>query len=119
MNARRNRGLTLIEMMIVVLIISILVGIAIPSFMTSREKARSRACTANLRQINQAKEQFAMAKSLTEGNPVTASDLQGYLREQNFPVCPSDGTYTINNIGELPTCSVGNSVNPPHVFTPN
>lgn len=116
MNARKNRGLTLIEMMIVVLIISILVAIAIPQFMTSRDKARSRACSSNLRMINQAKEQFAMAKSLTEGSPVAASDLQGYLRDSNFPVCPAGGVYSINNIGDAPTCSIGNSANPPHIF---
>lgn len=119
MNARTRKGLTLIEMMIVVLIISILVGIAIPNFIKSRERSRATACSSNLRQINQAKEQRAMAMGLKEGDIVQPADLQGYLREQNFPICPSSGTYQLQPIGDAPTCSIGNSVTPPHALIQN
>ena len=38
LNRRRERGFTLVEIMIVVLIIGILLAIAVPSFMNAREQ---------------------------------------------------------------------------------
>lgn len=114
MNSRR--GLTLVEMMIVVLVIAVLTAIAIPNFITSRAKARAGTCNSNLRQIAQAKDQFAMIERLGEGADVYPADLSpDYLRGGPFPICPTGGTYTVNPIGEHPTCSLSGS-NPPHVY---
>ncbi len=53
MNPIRNRsderGFTLIELMVVVLIIAILLAIAIPTFLGARSKAEDRAAQSNLR----------------------------------------------------------------------
>jgi prepilin-type N-terminal cleavage/methylation domain-containing protein len=63
LNRRRERGFTLVEIMIVVLIIGILLAIAVPSFMNARERSRANACRSNLRQVQAAKEQWAMANN--------------------------------------------------------
>ena len=47
--ARDDRGFTLIELMVVVLIIAILLAIAIPTFLGARERAADRAAQSNLR----------------------------------------------------------------------
>lgn len=44
-----ERGFTLIELMVVVLIIAILLAIAIPTFLGARERANARATQSNLR----------------------------------------------------------------------
>lgn len=103
--------------MIVITIISILLGIAIPSFLNSREKAKGRSCTVNLREINTAKEQFVMANGLGEGAFVSEANVMPYLHEKNFPACPSGGTYDISPVGDNPTCTITTGKYP-HVFIP-
>jgi type IV pilus assembly protein PilA len=47
---KEDKGFTLIELMVVVLIIAILIAIAIPTFLGARKRAQDRAAQANLRQ---------------------------------------------------------------------
>jgi len=96
----------LIEIMIVVLIIAVLLAIAIPNFMKARDTSRTKACVANLRQIDTGKVQYAMDAKLTTGAPVAEANLvPDYIKDA--PVCPSGGNYTIGNIDTDPVCSIG------------
>lgn len=109
----RKRGFTLVEIMIVVLIIGIIMSIAVPGFLKARETGRRAACLANLKQIETAKEQWAMDTKKSNGDPVAFTDLVGAtLYIKATPSCPQAGTYTIQNIGTLPTCSVANHILP-------
>lgn len=106
---RNNKGFTLIEIMIVVLIIGILLAVAVPSFLKARETSRAKSCVSNLKQIESAKEQWAMDNRKTGTDTPTAEDLWGgtdpYIKQA--PICPSGGTYTINAVEADPTCSIG------------
>jgi prepilin-type N-terminal cleavage/methylation domain-containing protein len=115
--ARAERGFTLVEIMIVVLIIGILLAIAVPNFVRARESSRAKACVANLKQIQAAKEQWAMDTNAAPTATPTQADLaptdgSGYIK--SWPRCPSGGTYTIGNLQTDPTCSIGgtHSLNP-------
>src|SRR5437763_14962648 len=105
---KARRGFTLVEIMIVVLIIGILLAIAVPNFIKARETSRAKACVANLKQIESAKEQWCMdTKAATNASP-TDTDLYGsaaYIR--NAPSCPSGGRYPIANMAPRPTCTIG------------
>src|SRR5438445_8540452 len=46
---REDKGFTLIELMVVVLIIAILIAIAIPTFLGARRRAQDRAAQSSLR----------------------------------------------------------------------
>ncbi|HEU4751496.1 MAG TPA: prepilin-type N-terminal cleavage/methylation domain-containing protein, partial [Armatimonadota bacterium] len=59
-SARSRRGFTLVEMMIVVLLIGVLLSIAVPTFIHAAENTRAKTCTSNLRQLESAKEQWAI-----------------------------------------------------------
>jgi prepilin-type N-terminal cleavage/methylation domain-containing protein len=108
LNRRRERGFTLVEIMIVVLIIGILLAIAVPSFINARERSRANACRSNLRQIQAAKEQWAMATNQgRDATPDWNNLVPNFLQQQ--PRCPSNGTYTIGNMATNPTCSIGNN----------
>ncbi len=101
-----RRGFTLIEIMIVVLIIGILLAIAVPNFVKARESSRTKACIGNLKQIDAAKEQWAMDNQKATGDAVTDTDIFGttsYIKAK--PTCPSGGAYTLGGVGTSPTCS--------------
>jgi len=104
---RYKLGFTLIEVMVVVLIISLLLMIAIPQFLTARQTAQKKTCLANLKEIEYGKEIRAIDKKLVAGDPVTMPDLwPDYIRSPGIPQCPGGGTYTINPIGTPPTCTI-------------
>jgi prepilin-type N-terminal cleavage/methylation domain-containing protein len=101
-------GFTLVEIMIVVLIIGILLAIAVPNFVKAREVSRAKSCLSNLRTIAYAKEQWAVEQKKATTDTPAGTDLygsNGYIRVT--PLCPSGGTYTINDLSSFPTCSVG------------
>ena len=70
------------------------------------EAQQRNACINNLRQIDAAKQQWALEKNKTAAAVPAAQDLLPYFTDGNFPVCPAGGAYTINAVGDLPSCSV-------------
>jgi regulator of replication initiation timing len=63
-------------------------------------------CINHLRQIDAAKQQWALENDKTADAIPTALELLPYLKDAVFPVCPSGGMYTINAVGVPPTCSI-------------
>lgn len=115
---RGEKGFTLIEIMIVVLIIGILLAIAVPNFIKARETSRTKACVSNLKQIDAAKEQWAMDNKAAAGATI-AGGLADLVGSTNYikatPECPSGGSYaTIGTVGENPICSLAASTAPDH-----
>ena len=98
-------GFTLVELMIVVAIIGLLAVIAIPSFVHARDLSRERACVNNLRQIDGAKDEYALEGGLSTGDACAIGDIMPYVRRTE-PTCPVGNTpYTINVIGTTPECA--------------
>ncbi len=110
----RNSGFTLVEIMIVVAIIGLLAAIAIPNFVRARNTAQMRACINNLRQIDSAKQQWAVENKQPATATPTSDQLAVYLKNNLFPTCPGGGTYTVAAVNTDPTCNApsGNHILP-------
>lgn len=100
--AQDQKGFTLVELMVVVVILGILVAIAVPLYNVQTEKAKTTTCQANQRIIESAILQWSMDPDNEDNDIPNLDDLlgglvaAGYL--QSEPECPSNGEYKIDKI---------------------
>ena len=101
--------------MIVVAIIGLLAAIAIPNFVKARTTSQQNACINNLRQLDGAKQQWALEQKANATASPTSSDVQPYLGRGSggsLPTCPSDSSktfatsYTLNDLQTAPNCLI-------------
>jgi prepilin-type N-terminal cleavage/methylation domain-containing protein len=109
-------GFTLVEIMIVVAIIGLLSAVAVPNFVHARKQSQSDACINNLRQIDGAKQEWALETGKGSTDLPTAAQIQPYIgRGDNGGLdnvhCPLIlpggplGGYTVNVVGTAPSCN--------------
>jgi len=74
MNTRSNKGFTLVEIMIVVVIIGLLAAMAIPAFQKVRQNSQDKAVLNNARQLSAAADQYYLEQGVSS---VDSSNLVG------------------------------------------
>jgi prepilin-type N-terminal cleavage/methylation domain-containing protein len=124
MNVKTNKfnssGFTLVEIMIVVAVIGLLAAIAIPNMVRARTTSQANACINNLKQLDNAMDDWALENSKSTGTHLVSTDLQIYLGHNlggELPCCPTDpaqacnSSYTVGGGGEfivglVPVCFI-------------
>jgi hypothetical protein len=89
-----------------IFVFGFLAAIAVPNFEKAREVSMKNACINNLRQIQAAKEEWALEKNKSQGDVPAENDLTPYFTSGKFPVCPAGGVYTIGAVSNAPACSI-------------
>lgn len=104
-----KKGFTLVQLVVVIAILGILAGIAIPRFMSAKTEAERVTCLAHRKMIErslhlaQSKGEYADLETFLEA---VKSDED--LDERYFhtdPLCPSGGIYSVSEDGNYVVCS--------------
>jgi len=127
-----KRGFTLIELLVVVLILSILMAVALPLYLSAVSDSQKKTCRANMQTIANAAQAArvrtgsadyaSIITKSTAGIDILAADsASGSLTDLNaIPACPSAGVYTIakGNSGDNTTFKVACSATGHGTFQP-
>src|SRR5437016_846306 len=101
----RKEAFTLVEIMIVVAIIGLLAAIAVPSFIRARQRAQASGILNEARQVDAAKDQYALENYKIGAVVPTWEDLTPYLKAGSH-LYSSGGIDLLGNAFSINSCSV-------------
>jgi general secretion pathway protein G len=93
---RSRKGLTLIELLIVVIILGALAAIAIPRITASSITAKRNACSTNIDTLNTAIEMYNIDKGEYPDALATLTSDANYFGSGDVPTCPFGTAYNYN-----------------------
>jgi len=103
---RKMRGFTLVELLIVLLILGILIGLAVPRYLRSVDESKKTTFCANVRNVMSAIETWRIDNATT-AYPATASDLNNnIIKSATYFSQPPKNPYT-NEILTATTVTTG------------
>ena len=83
MNKINNKGFTLVEIMIVVVIIGLLAAMAIPAFQKVRQSSQDKAVLNNARQLSAASDQYFLENGVSTVQSANLVGATNYVKAVN------------------------------------
>lgn len=100
----KNRGFSLVELLLIMVVVGILIALCLPAFVASRRKAQQSACASNLANLNHSLSLYladndgiyppimsepVVNHSITNQSLEWSNLLQPYISSHDFPSCPA------------------------------
>ena len=105
----KQKGFTLVEIMIVVAIIALLAAIAVPGFLRARKRSQATRILNDLRMIDAAVDQYAIETNRSTSFVVGTPDWTNYLKKNSMLyntgkslLGSSYGVQTVDTIPQVP-----------------
>jgi len=102
---KNNKGFTLVEIMIVVVIIGLLAAMAIPAFQKVRQSSQDKAVMNNMRQLGAAADQYFLENGTSTVGITALVGSQAYIKALNtvanetYPLTYTQGqTITVTGV---------------------
>lgn len=96
----KQKGLTLITLLMVVFIIGVIALIAIPKLLDARERARARSTTAKMRYLSNAVQSLISAGVSISQLPDNIDDLVIYLKESGYETADAEDEWGVKFVWE-------------------
>jgi len=109
---RNQKGFTLMELMIVIVIIGVLAAIAVPAYKGYVERAQKTACEANRRILSTAAGMYYIDNN--QAYATSVAELVDFVDNAASLKCPGGGTYSLASDGIEVHCTN----HPPEPTTP-
>ncbi len=104
---RPSFPIRLVEVLAVLAIVAVLAAMILPNFVRARTSSQSNAVINNLRQLDGAKQQWALEHDRSENDVPTFQDLKPYFKGDGTPPDVMGERYALGRVGESSTASVG------------
>jgi hypothetical protein len=100
----------IIKNLIVGTAVIVLFTLVISNVIRARKSTATNSCINQLRQIDAAKQQWAIENKKTTNDVPTWNDIRPYIGhgvDGEILRCPAGGQYVLGHVGDPPKCSIG------------
>ncbi|MBU1700812.1 MAG: prepilin-type N-terminal cleavage/methylation domain-containing protein [Candidatus Eisenbacteria bacterium] len=121
---QEQRGFTLVEVMVTVVVIGILTSMAIPNYIRLQERAKTAQCMSNQKNISTAATAYGMDNGIIDASVSCLDLFNAGLISSAIAECPSsensdNDDYEITFVGGVPVAVTCLIAGPDHLWETN
>jgi competence protein ComGC len=105
---RRQAGLSVPEIFVMVAVVSIGAAIFVPKYTKTQAESKRQLCVVNLKSLDTAVQQWAIEAKVNSKSTyvLNTNKILSYIKDSKLPECPSGGTYLAGaTVAKPPVCT--------------